>query len=375
METYFAKPERLDGAELLMQIKSVVNNPITEAVLKSVTGCMIILNEYRQILASNISFLELIGITSIEEIIGLRPGEAINCVHAYDALGGCGTTRYCSTCGAAVAIVTSLGTDHYAERKCAATVKKNGKDEDLFLHVRSTPVNITDKRFLVVLLQDITTHERRAALERMFFHDLNNIMNGLIGASEILTFIEYDNVQEIAGQIKHLCLRLSKEVAIQRALSATEVGKYQIYIEPIQPEIIVRDIQNIFAVHPASKNKIITIPEILPNKPVITDYSLLMRILTNMITNALEATDEGGKVKFWIESCLDTVNFLVWSKKNIPDNIALRIFQRHFSTKNGDGRGFGTYSMKIFGEHFLNGQVDFISTPKSGTTFSLSLPA
>jgi sensor histidine kinase regulating citrate/malate metabolism len=58
----------------------------------------------------------------------------------------------------------------------------------------------------------------------------------------------------------------------------------------------------------------------------------------------------------------------------IPADVARRIFQRHFSTKDGQGRGLGTYAMKLFGEEFLDGSVDFSSTAEDGTVFTLTLP-
>mgnify|MGYP006293419399 CR=1 len=38
------------------------------------------------------------------------------------------------------------------------------------------------------------------------------------------------------------------------------------------------------------------------------------------------------------------------------------LFKRSFSTK-GVGRGIGTYSMKLFGEKYLKGKVDFKNSP------------
>jgi sensor histidine kinase regulating citrate/malate metabolism len=49
------------------------------------------------------------------------------------------------------------------------------------------------------------------------------------------------------------------------------------------------------------------------------------------------------------------------------------MFQRNFSTKDGMGRGLGTYSMKFLGEEILGGRVSFTSDPENGTTFSLRL--
>jgi sensor histidine kinase regulating citrate/malate metabolism len=49
------------------------------------------------------------------------------------------------------------------------------------------------------------------------------------------------------------------------------------------------------------------------------------------------------------------------------------MFQRSFSTKGSD-RGLGTYSMKLLGERYLHGEVEFTTSQEEGTTFRLILP-
>ncbi len=94
-----------------------------------------------------------------------------------------------------------------------------------------------------------------------------------------------------------------------------------------------------------------------------------------MITNALEATEKNGTVKVWTVRDKDKfLIFCVWNSQFIPENIAQRIFQRNFSTKEGAGRGIGTYSMKLFGEQILAGKVNFKTSHEEGTVFRFSLP-
>ena len=88
-----------------------------------------------------------------------------------------------------------------------------------------------------------------------------------------------------------------------------------------------------------------------------------------MVTNGLEATPKGGKVTLSIESKGNAISFCVWNPGSIPEDVAHRIFQRNFSTKENLGRGFGTYSMKLFGEQVLGGSVQFETSAEKGTTF------
>jgi len=64
----------------------------------------------------------------------------------------------------------------------------------------------------------------------------------------------------------------------------------------------------------------------------------------------------------------------VWNGGEIPQEIAARIFQRNFSTKEQAGRGIGTFSMKLFGEKILGGQVSFTTSKKEGTIFRFACP-
>ena len=101
-----------------------------------------------------------------------------------------------------------------------------------------------------------------------------------------------------------------------------------------------------------------------------TDPLLLSRVLGNMVINALEATPKGETIKIWTQLTENSeVRWEVWNPAPIPDKIKKRIFQRYFSSKPGHGRGLGTYSIKLFGETYLNGRVRFESSEHSGTRF------
>ena len=107
---------------------------------------------------------------------------------------------------------------------------------------------------------------------------------------------------------------------------------------------------------------------------MVTDSSLLWRILHNMVLNALEASHGGKPVKVWYDREGAELSFKVWNEGVIAPRVANRIFERNFSTKQGDGRGLGTFSMKYFGESILGGRVAFTSEPSLGTTFSFTAP-
>jgi K+-sensing histidine kinase KdpD len=370
MGTYFAPAERANEKELVAEIEIVSKNPLMSGLLHSISGLLAVIDEHRQIIALNDSFLKELGIDDPTKALGLRVGEVLQCVYAHDEPAGCGTTKKCSTCGAAIAIVSSLGQDKPVERTCALLAHRGEKVVDIALLVRSHPIKVDKKRFLLLFLQDITRQQQRAALERTFFHDVNNMLTMLVGASGMLV---KEDPSERAKIIHQASLRLLKEVAIQRCLSQSEPCDYQPMWREITTEAILEELQSFFANHPSAHNKHIDLSVSYPAVSIKTDISLLLRVLCNMIINALEATVKNGVVKIWLERNVKILSFCVWNSQEIPQEIANRIFQRNFSTKEQAGRGIGTYSMKLFGEKILGGQVSFTTSKIEGTVFKFSL--
>jgi len=371
MDTYFAPAQRTDPKDLVAEIKIINSNPVMTGLLHSINGLLAILDEHRQVVALNDSFLKMLGLDNAHDLLGLRPGEALQCIHAHDEPAGCGTSQYCSTCGAAIAIVSSLEQNNPVERICALTAKRDGQTFDIALLVRSNPITIDGKLFLMLFLQDITVQQQRAALERTFFHDITNMLNGVIMASGLLA--RENDKSDLVKIISQSSFRLAQEIKIQSSLLQNE--PYQLVRHDISPKLVTAELQSFFAKHPATLNKHLSFSAADSVLSLKTDFSLLLRVLCNMITNALEATDENGAVKVWFEQERSMLSFCVWNDKTIREDVALRIFQRNFSTKEEAGRGIGTYSMKLFGEKFLGGKVSFTTSPEDGTVFKISLPS
>jgi nitrogen-specific signal transduction histidine kinase len=372
MDAYSPPTKRANEKDLAKEIELVSKSPILDGLLHSVSGLLGVLNEDRQLVALNDSFMEMLGIHDPGEAFGLRPGEAVQCIHSHNGPDGCGTTELCSTCGAAIAIAISINDDKPNESICALRVNRGDTTADIVLLVKCRPIKIDKKRFLLLFLQDITRQHQRAALERTFFHDIRNLLTALVGASEILA-IE-DRQSDLVKIIRQASLRLNDEVAIQSCLLQSQSGSYQpMYCEITTGEIL-EELKSVFAYHPAARKKNLDISKTEATTSIKTDTSLLLRVLCNMITNALEATDEDGNVRIWLEHKESSLSFCVWNHQTIPQDIALRVFQRNYSTKEGDGRGVGTYSMKLFGETFLGGKVNFTTSEEEGTVFRFSVP-
>ncbi len=71
--THYAPPERVTDVELLAEVKAISSNQLIDGLMNMANGLFAVLNEHRQILALNESFLKLMG---IENVIGCNRAPA-----------------------------------------------------------------------------------------------------------------------------------------------------------------------------------------------------------------------------------------------------------------------------------------------------------
>lgn len=370
--THFAPAERKSRKELDTDIARATTNAFISGLMTIANGLFAVLNDKRQVISVNDSFIKLLGIENTEQILGLRPGETVNCIHSCEMPGGCGTSEYCSTCGAVVSIMTSMESRQPQERTCALTVEKDNQKVDLYFNVRSCPLMIEDDLYVLLFLQDISTQQHRACLDRTFFHDINNILCALVGKSELLSIQDRPSEDKLK-ELHHIVLRISQEISIQNSLQKSLDVSYKPLYADVKANGILTEVDQLFHDHPLTSLRTLEVSYAPYDIAVTTDFHLASRIVINMVTNALEATPEGGKVTLSVEPFQNSVSFCVWNRGVIPEDVAKRVFQRNYSTKGSVGRGFGTYSMKLFGEQVLGGKVRFDSSEESGTTFRFTL--
>lgn len=371
--THFAPAGRVDGPELDSEVASCLDNPVAQVVLEAVESYALILNEERQILAANAALFQALAVEDPKCFEGLRPGEILGCVHVAEGPDGCGTSKACGRCGAVLTILAAQSRGQVAEGECLLSSRHGKFWEAREFHVRATPLEIGGHTFLVLVMRDISAQKRREVFEQVFLHDLMNTLQGLRGWTELLQ-MSLQNPALAAQQIATLSDRLSEEVLTQRLLVQAEKGDLRAARREITLTGLFDELQGTVQSHQCSVDRTVEMPESPSDATLNTDPRLLQRILLNMLINALEATPPQGCVRLQAQREEGGHRFTVHNPGFIPESVASRIFLRSFSTKGTNGRGLGTYSMKLLGENVLGGEVGFTSTPEDGTQFFLFLP-
>jgi len=371
-DTFFAPASRLSPEALQGLAQETVDNPIFHAVLATVEGYVMVLDEHRQVLAANAELVTALGLPAECALVGLRPGEVLECIHADQEPGGCGTSQACSKCGAVLAILSAQEGLSSSDGECRLSFERNGQLEAGEYRVRATPLPLGDQVLIVLVLVDISAEKRRKVLESVFLHDLSNTLQGLSAMAEVIQ--DRDTIPRRAAEMILACSnRLKEEVSHQRLLMAAEAGHYVVKHEQVRIRDLFDRLESLYASRSLSRERRLVFTCADPDAGLRSDPDLILRILENMVTNALEATPPGGRVDVSFGAEEGLVRFDVRNPGVMDAGVALQVFQRSFSTKGVKGRGLGTFSMKLFGETYLGGQVSFTSTPATGTTFTLVL--
>ncbi len=373
LTTCFAPAERAPDEHIAQQVRVAEDLFGACSFFDALPYVVMVLNHNRQVILCNRGLLDLLGVGDYESVKGLRPGELLRCIHACEMAAGCGTTEFCRTCGAMNAILESQS-GHKAYHECRVLVNNDAGLEALDLGVTAMPIRLNNDEFTVLSIVDISDKKRRHNLERIFFHDVMNTAGGLMGLAELLEkTVDPALVKEFTLDIQSSAKLLVEQIREQRDLILAEKNELKVNMVPLRSLNLLSEVVAHFAIHETSRDRQILIDPAAKNVVFTSNPQLLHRVLGNMLKNALEECRAGEVI--WLGCRLKDgqVEFWVNNPGVMPQEVQLQLFQRSFSTK-GNGRGLGTYSMKLLTERYLHGSITFTVSEEEGTTFFARFP-
>lgn len=365
--TEFAPAERMSEEEISNLYHIIKELPLLKEVIDAMPEVFLILNSKRQIVYGNARLLEMTKEKELKNLLGKRPGEVLNCIHSFENPAGCGTTLFCSECGAVNAILES-----YRGIKSTYECRILSIDNQAYdLKVYASPYKIGNELLSFFSIQDIGDEKRKQALERVFYHDIMNTIGNLYNIVQLLKE-NPDEIKEFNEILYNVVEELTGQVLFHRQLSAAERGELLLNISEMQSLDVLNKLKSEYLRSQVAENKNIIVAEDSVNATFESDATLVQRVIGNLLKNALEATTSGKDVILKSEENGDEVIFSVYNDAVIPLQVKLQLFKRSFSTK-GMGRGLGTYSVKLFTENYLKGKVEYVSNEMEGTTFYIKL--
>ncbi|MDM1390801.1 response regulator [Myroides marinus] len=249
-----------------------------------------------------------------------------------------------------------------------------------------------------IIIRDINqTQEYRNALEKLnkenevllrsksmllatVTHDLQTPLGGLIGFTDLLDQTPLDGKQkQYVHNIKSSSQYITNLVNDLTDFSRLENNKISIQQKSFNPKILIEN--TCFVLIPNATNKNIELTwevEDTLNNSFISDPHRIKQVLTNLVTNAIKFTQEGGVlIKAFTENNFikfQVIDSGIGIASNQTDNIFKEFQQAHDGIeKKFGGTGLGLNISKRMIE-LLGGEIYVESTLNEGSTFTFTIP-
>ncbi|MEE4177823.1 MAG: HAMP domain-containing sensor histidine kinase [Bacteroides sp.] len=357
---------RYQPEKIKAQGDKILKSPFFSQLLEDVPVVLLIINDARQVVYVNKDLLAGLSSDGRKELLGLRPGECLECIHATEGNFGCGSTAYCRVCGLANTIELSED-GRSGQGECSISLKDG---ESLTLKVHSKPFQYGKANFVFVALEDISDRKARMMLENIFLHDLRNTSAILSGLQEVFEDLDAEETKKI---LKDVAVRIDEEIRTYHLISSAENQQLDTHPMVINlPDMVQEVISSLLLNQKFNRKQV----EYDGERQIIrTDKTLLRQVLVNMIKNGMEAGPANDTISIGhrFDASAKKIIIEVKNRQVMPREVQLKVFQKSFSTK-GQGRGWGTYSIKLLTEKYLHGEASFVSTDATGTIFSIQLP-
>ncbi|MEN8217217.1 MAG: PAS domain S-box protein, partial [Pseudomonadota bacterium] len=217
-------------------------------------------------------------------------------------------------------------------------------------------------------------------------HEIRTPLNAVIGFSDLLSSMITDKKHKsYLSSIQTAGKTLLTLINDILDLSKIEAGRLEIQSEPINPTLILTELEHIFAVKIAEKKLefIVEIDKELP-PALVLDETRLRQVLLNLIGNAIKFTEQ-GYIKLSLykrsqendSSKVDLIIVVADTGIGIPEVQHETIFeafqqQDGQSTRKYGGTGLGLAISKRLVE-MMNGQISVRSQEKQGSVFEIIL--
>jgi PAS domain-containing protein len=157
VDSYFASIGR-DGLTELQGLLTLLRAaPLLQQTIDAMPIPVSVLNVKAQAVMVNRWWGEYLG-SDADCALGKRHGELLGCIHVEEGPDGCGTSRHCQRCGAAISFVTSQQEQGQSVREYRLDRETPDGTESREFLVASTPIQVGGQSFTIVALLDIEPH-------------------------------------------------------------------------------------------------------------------------------------------------------------------------------------------------------------------------
>lgn len=269
-------------------------------------------------------------------------------------------------------------------------VKLHGKDSEKYvtLTVSQIKESLSAKLGCIMVLHDTTKDQQLEEMKidfvSMAAHELRTPLTSIRGyisllKEEFAPVIDKDG-QEYINRLDISSENLGRLIDNLLNVSRIERNSFKVEMEPIDILPIMKTAVSGIAQQAKSKNQQLIFEEpSMPLSTVMADGFRIGQVMTNLLANAVNYTQEGGQIKVTIVQKHKLIHITVSDTgQGIPKDALPRLFTKFFRIsgileQGSKGNGLGLYITKsIIDMH--KGHITVESELGKGSTFHFTLP-
>lgn len=209
-------------------------------------------------------------------------------------------------------------------------------------------------------------------------HDLRNPLNVIAMSAELLRDLPLpeDRRARQLGMILDSAMRMDRLIQDLLDVARMEGGRLQLRRQSHDPEVLAREAVDLNAARAADKSLRLDVVSTGVAPPVWADRDRILRLLSNLIDNAVKFTPAGGRVEVRVEEAEQGARFAVADTgPGIASDELPQLFQPFWQARGGSGEGAGlglAIARGIVEAH--GGTIWAESVPGEGSTFHFTIP-
>ena len=280
-------------------------------------------------------------------------------------------------------VTDKIGKDIFSKEEQEALLKIAGQVITALDNQRLTESLKKKKRVLQHKnLQLIKLEKLKTNLFNMLIHDLKGPISELIANLDILSYTLSDENQDYVESAKTGCDTLYRMVSNLLDIARVEEGSLELIYEKIDPQDLMKEaLARLFAL---VKMKELSFVEKFPSSKSIdflwADRGILLRVLQNLLTNAINYSPPGEAIEVGFEYLKSAkIQFFVKDKgPGVPPEYQESIFDKYCQLeKKADGRTYTTGLGLTFCKMAVQahrGKIGVESENQEGSRFFFVLP-
>ena len=235
------------------------------------------------------------------------------------------------------------------------------------------------ERAIDVMSRQIEQERLRRDLSAMIYHDMRGPLHNIAGSlSRLERFIQDEatvasSLIHIASSSTRQMMRMIKSLLdIERLENSSFVNR-----KPVTLESVLLEATDLVSILAYEAEQVVSLELDDDELIVDADRDMLLRVVTNLLENAIKHTPQGGQIILSAMRAEDGVCIRVMDNgPGIPSNLQREIFDKYVrlkSSRERDGYGLGLAFCRLAVEAH-GGRIWVESGPNGGTIFAFNLP-